>query len=146
MPYEDRRCLLGGVEVRDDIATVGEMGYDSVSATTTTISLTHPITTYARATKLVGWGLCRSAWASPAAARHVLRAPEVAAAVGAHFLLSPSPNRTRWGPTAVALARQSRVAFRSGLPCWLPLPIRPFCPSVRTPPTRRGSGRCQMGN
>lgn len=52
MPYEDRRCLLGGVEVRDDIATVGEMGYDSVSATTTTISLTHPITTHARATKL----------------------------------------------------------------------------------------------
>lgn len=52
MPYEDRRCLLGGVEVRDDIATVGEMGYDSAPMEMGAFSLTHPITTCARATKL----------------------------------------------------------------------------------------------
>lgn len=91
-------------------------------------SLTRPITSHARATKLAGWGLCRSAWASPAAAGHVLRAPEVAAAVGAHFLPVPIDQR---GPTAVALARQSRVAF--GLACWLPLPPASAPPSALHP-------------
>lgn len=76
MPYEDRRCLLGGVEVRDGIATVGEMGYDSAQVGDASTSLTHPITAHARATKLrrmgplpVCLGLPCGSWTRPACAR-----------------------------------------------------------------------------
>lgn len=111
---------------RDGIATAGEMGSAKVCIATDWQSLTRPITTHTRATKLAGWGLCRSAWASPAAAGHVLRAPEVAAAVGAHFLPLPidpkrDPRQLRWPGSPGLLF----VAWLAGCPSHTPLPVCP---------------------
>lgn len=117
---------------RDGIATVGEMGSANVYIVVKGRSLTHPITSHARATKLAGWVLCRSAWASPAAAGHVLCAPEVAAAVGAHLLPLPidprDPRQLRWPGSPGLLS-----VWLAGL---LPLPSA-LCPSVCTPPQAR---------